>query len=62
MTNEPVCETETDLQTEQTCGYHGGGTGGRDGLGGWDSQMQTVTERMDKQGPTVQHRELESIS
>jgi len=38
------------------------GREGRDGLGGWDSRMQTVTERMDKQGPTVQHRELESIS
>ena len=35
---------------------------GRDGLGVWDQQMQTVIYRMDKQqGPTVQHRELYSI-
>ena len=32
-------------------------------LGFWDQQMQTITRRMDKQqGPTLQHRELHSIS
>ena len=36
---------------------------GRDGLGVWDEQMQTIIYRMDKQqGPTVWHRELHSIS
>ena len=35
----------------------------RDGLGVWDQQMQTIMYRMDKQqGPTVEHRELYSIS
>ena len=33
------------------------------GLGVWDLQMRTITHRMDKQqGPTVEHRELHSIS
>ena len=41
----------------------GEGRWGRDGLGVWDEQTQTITYRMDKQkGPTVQHRELYSIS
>ena len=39
----------------------GGGGWGRDGLGVWDQQMQTSIQRMDK-GPTVQHRELYSVS
>ena len=35
----------------------------RIGLGVWDKQTQTIICRMDKQqGPTVQHRELYSIS
>ena len=30
------------------------GVGGRDGLGAWDKQVQTIVYRMDKrQGPTV---------
>ena len=41
----------------------GEGGWGRDGLGVWDQQMQTIIYRMDKQqGPTVQHRELYSVS
>ena len=31
---------------------------GRDGLGVWEQQMQTIIYRLDKQGPTVQDREL----
>ena len=34
----------------------------REGLGVRDEQMQTIIQRMDKQGPTVEHRELYSIS
>ena len=34
---------------EQTCGCQEGGWLGRDALGVWDSQMQTVIYRMDKQ-------------
>ena len=47
---------------EQNGGYQGVGGQGMDGLGVWDQQMQTNIYRMDKQGPTVQHRELYSIS
>ena len=48
---------------EQTGGCQGGGGRGRDGVGGWGSQMWAFTCGMDKQqGPTVQHRELCSIS
>ena len=35
---------------------------GRDGLGVWDQQTQTIMYNMDKQGPTVQCRELYIIS
>ena len=36
---------------------------GKDGVGGWGQQMQAVMYRMDRQkGPTVEHRELYSIS
>ena len=58
--NELIYKTETDLK--QTCGYQGRGRLGREGLGVWDEQRQTVIYRMDKQGPTVEHRELYSTS
>ena len=46
----------------QTCGCQGGGGQGKDGLGVWGEQMQTITYRMDKQkGPTVQHMEPYAI-
>ena len=62
-TNELIYETERDRHREQTCGCQGGGGWERDKLGVWDQQMQTIIYRMDKQqGPTVQHRELYSIS
>ena len=41
---------------EQTCQ---GRERGRDGLGVWDQQMQTIARRMDKQqSPTVYYRGL----
>ena len=62
-TNETIYETEMGSQIEQTCGCQGRGGSGRDGLGVWGQQMQTSIYRMDKkQGPTVEHRELYSIS
>ena len=61
-TNEHINKTETDRHREQMRGCQGGGEWGRDGLGVWDQQMQTIIYRIDKQGPTVQHRELYSIS
>ena len=48
---------------EQTGGCQGGGVWERVGVGVWHQQMQTGIYRMDKQqGPTVQRRELYSIS
>ena len=48
---------------EQTCGCQGGGGWERVVGGFGDQQMQTGIYRIDKQqGPTVQHRELCSIS
>ena len=41
----------------------GKGGQGREKLGVWDSQIQTTIYKIGKQqGPTVQHRELYSIS
>ena len=56
---------QTHRHRKQTQGYQRGKLGGgrRDRLGLWDWQMQTTVYKMDKQqGPTVQHRELQSIS
>ena len=40
-----------------------GERGGRDKLGAWDQQIQTTIYKIDKQqGPTVQHKELYTIS
>ena len=48
---------------EQTGGCQGGGGWGRAGVGGWGEQSEAIIYRKDKQqGPTVQHRELYSIS
>ena len=56
-------QKQTHRRREQTCGCQGGGGWGKDGVGVWDQQMQTITYKMDKQqGPAVQHRELYSIS
>ena len=33
-----------------------------DGLGVWGQQMQTITFGVDKQSPTVQHRELYPVT
>ena len=44
-TNELIYETEIDSHRAQTCGCQGGG---RDRLGVWDQQMQTIIYRMDK--------------
>ena len=55
-------QEQTHSHREQTCGCQGG-VGGRDGLGVWGQQMQTIIYRIDRQqGPIIQHRELYSIS
>ena len=64
VTNELIYKTETDFRhRKQTYGYQRGKEVGRDKLGVWDQQIQTTVYKVDKQqGPTVQHRELYSIS
>ena len=53
-TNEHIYETETNSQTWKTDLRLSRGCWGRDELGVWGSQMQTIIYRMDKQqGPTV---------
>ena len=53
----------SDTHREPTGGCQGGDGWQRDRLGVWVQQIQTIQQRMNKQqGPTVQHRELYSIS
>ena len=60
--NLPMKWKQTHRHRENNCGYQGEWWW-RDGLGVWDQQMQTIIQRMDKQQcPTLQHRELYSIS
>ena len=59
-TNETIYETEKESRTEKIDWWL---SRGRDGLGVWDQQMQTITYRMNKQQfPNVQHRGLYLIS
>lgn len=51
MAQKNTYKRETDSQT-QTCGCQMK-VGEGDGLRVWGSQMQPITFRMDKQGPTV---------
>ena len=61
--NLSMKQKQTHRHREQICGCQDVGGWERDGLGVWDQQMQTIMYRMDKQqSPTVQHRELYSIS
>ena len=63
-TKELIQETETDSQIQRTdLQLSKGVRQGTDAWRVWDQQMQTIIYRMDKQqGPTVQHRELYSMS
>ena len=60
--NEPIHKTEADSDTAQICGCQGGGSMEWDGWQVWSQQMQIITFRMDKQGPTVKQREICPIS
>ena len=61
-TNELIYETETRGYRNQTC-CQGGGGRGRAGAGDGLADGSYYIYRMDKhQGPTLQHRELHSIS
>ena len=62
-TNESMKQKQNQRHREQTGGYQAGRRWERVGLGVEDQQMQTVYIEWDKQySPTVQHRELYSIS
>ena len=55
-------QKQTHRHRKQTYGYQRGKVGGNK-LGVWDQQIQTTIYKIEKQqGPTVQHRELYSIS
>ena len=57
--NELIYKTETDSQTQKANLWLPKGKGmGRDKLEVQDQQIQTTIYEIDKQGPTVQHREL----
>ena len=54
-------QKRTHRHGEQTWGCQRERVWGKDGLGVWDQQMQTITYKLDKQqGPTDQYRELYS--
>ena len=54
QTNLSTKQKQTHRHREQTYGCQGGGKIGREGVGGWDQQMQSIIYRIDKQqGPTV---------
>ena len=52
-----------DIENKQTYVYQRGKMGGRDKLGVWYQQIQTIMYKIDKQqGPTVRHGKLYSVS
>ena len=46
--NPSMKQKQNYIHTEQTGGCQGGGGWGRDELGVWDSQMQALIHKMDK--------------
>ena len=62
-TNELIYEIETESQTQRIDLQFPRGKGwGRDGLGVWNQQIQTIIYRMDKQqGPTVVQKTVSNI-
>ena len=52
--SEPISETDMESQAQNRLVVTRGRGWGKDGLGVWGQQIQTITYRMDKQpGPTV---------
>ena len=54
-------QKQTHRHRKQTYGYQRG-KGRGEKLGVWDKHIQTTIYKIDKQGPTVENRELYSIS
>ena len=62
-TNKYLRKRNRLTDTEDRLMVAKGKTWERHGLGIWDQQRQSITYRIDKQqGPTVEHKELYSIS
>ena len=60
-TNLSMKQKETQRENRSVVAKGKAGLG-RDGLGVWGWQMQTITQRMDKQqGPVAEHWEVYSI-
>ena len=59
---EVIYKIETDSQTQKTKLVLPKGKRERNELGIWDQQIQIIICETDKQGTTIQHRELYSIS
>ena len=56
--NLSMKQKQTQRHRDQTCGCQGREGQGRDGLGIWDQQMQTIIYKTDKQqGLTVQYKD-----
>ena len=56
-------QKQTHRHREQTYGYQRGQQGaGGDKVGVWDEHIHTTVNKIDKQGPTVQHREQYTTS
>ena len=55
-------QKQTHRHRVQNYGHQRGKDGEREKLGIWDYQIYTIKYKTDEQGPTVQHRELYSIS
>ena len=60
-TNELIYKIEIDSQTQKTNLWLPKGKVGKDKLGAGDQQIYTTVYKTNKQGPTVQPRELQSI-
>ena len=54
VTNGFIYKTETDSQIENKLMVTKGERCGRDKLEGWDQQIHTTINKIDKQGPPVQ--------
>ena len=61
-TAEHIYKTKTDSQTQRIdLQFLRRTRWGRDGLGIWNQQLQTISYRMDKQDPATQHKEIYTI-
>ena len=61
--NEEICKGHFDRMQETSYGYQRGKWVGKDKTGVWDQQIQTTVYKIDRQqGPTIYHRELQSVS